>query len=166
VDAALAAKEATIAALKEKIKQQEAAAAEAARKAAAEAAAAEEARKLEAQREAHALRKNKLNSAFTGAFANAAKQKAEVAAAAAATAAASAAAEASAPADSETVKGVLAAGSAWEVLQLKKGAGAADLKRRYKELARKLHPDKCSIEGATAAFQKVQEAYSELVKVV
>jgi DnaJ-domain-containing protein 1 len=84
----------------------------------------------------------------------------------AAAAAATAAAEASAPADGETVKGVLAAGSAWEVLQLKKGAGAADVKRRYKELARKLHPDKCSIEGATAAFQKVQEAYSELVKVV
>ena len=40
----------------------------------------------------------------------------------------------------------------------------ADVRRAYKALAVALHPDKCSEEGAQAAFQRVNTAHTNLVK--
>ena len=47
--------------------------------------------------------------------------------------------------------------------QLPEGAGRAQVKERYKDLARRLHPDKCQLAAATEAFQKVSRAYNNLL---
>jgi DnaJ-class molecular chaperone len=113
-------------------------------------------------------RKSRLNSAFGSAFAGAAKAAAaakQQAAAAAATAAAAAAASGT-DVDAEEVKRVLACKSHYEVLQLQPGCGSAVLKKRYREMAVRLHPDKCKAEKASDAFQRAHTAYQELLRVV
>lgn len=54
----------------------------------------------------------------------------------------------------------------YETLQLGPEAGTEELKRAYKELARKLHPDKNpgAEEQVTAEFQAVTEAYEALTE--
>jgi DnaJ family protein B protein 12 len=121
--------------------------------AAAQAAAAAE---LEARRA-------RLNGAFGAAFANAAKVQAEKKQAAAA---AAAAAPSGGAADAAEVARVLGSRSHYDVLQLSPGCGSAALKKRYREMAMRLHPDKCGAEGASAAFQRANTAYQELLKVV
>ena len=49
-------------------------------------------------------------------------------------------------------------------LQLHVGANNAQVRRSYRQLAIGLHPDKCSLEGAAAAFHKVNSAYNSLLK--
>lgn len=110
-------------------------------------------------------RKSRLNSAFGSAFANAAKVQAEAKQQAAAAAAAAAAAIGS-DADTEEVKRVLASKTHYDVLQLKPGCGSAALKKRYREMAVRLHPDKCKADKASDAFQRAHTAYQELLKVV
>ena len=47
--------------------------------------------------------------------------------------------------DAAQVARVLASKSHLECLQLRPGAGRADVKAKYHELARLLHPDKCKV---------------------
>eukprot|EP00775_Hariotina_reticulata_P010540 gene10540-10700_t len=114
-------------------------------------------------------RKQRLNSAFGSAFASAKAKQAEEAAAARAAAkqdAAGAAASAQAEADAVEVQRVLASTNDYDVLQLKPGCGAAALKKRYKEMAVRLHPDKCKHVRASSAFQKAHKAYQALLALV
>ena len=50
----------------------------------------------------------------------------------------------------------------YEVLGLAKGASAADIKKAYRTLARKHHPDIDKSEGAAAKFKEISEAYQVL----
>lgn len=49
-------------------------------------------------------------------------------------------------------------------LQLHIGANSAQVRKSYRQLAMALHPDKCKLEGAADAFQKVNAAYNRLLK--
>jgi DnaJ-class molecular chaperone len=40
----------------------------------------------------------------------------------------------------------------------------AAIRRSYKQLAVALHPDKCSLEHAAEAFQRLHKAYTNLSK--
>ena len=48
------------------------------------------------------------------------------------------------------------------VLSLPRTASEADIKRAFKKLSMKIHPDKCAHPQATAAFQRVSEAVAVL----
>ena len=50
----------------------------------------------------------------------------------------------------------------YEILGLKKGAPIEEVKRAYKELAKKYHPDVSKEENAEKKFKEVVEAYSIL----
>ncbi|VDN55674.1 unnamed protein product [Dracunculus medinensis] len=50
----------------------------------------------------------------------------------------------------------------YEILNLKKDACEADMKREYRKLALQLHPDKCRAPGATEAFKALGNAYAVL----
>lgn len=108
-------------------------------------------------------RKARLNSAFGAAFANAAKTKSAESVQASTQQATT---TEPAAADIAEVKRVLSSKGDYEVLQLLSGCSRAELKKRYKEMAVRLHPDKCSEEGATSAFQRVHKAYQNLNKFV
>ena len=128
-------------------------------------AAEQVAQQQAAQQQEMEQRKSRLNSAFGSAFANAAKAQAAAKQQAAAAAAAAAAAS-GVDLDAEEVKRVLASKSHYEVLRLQPGCGSAALKKRYREMAVKLHPDKCKAAQASDAFQRAHTAYQELLKVV
>jgi len=62
-----------------------------------------------------------------------------------------------------TVSSILHAKNHFQVLGLPaKRCGGADLKRAYKTIALRVHPDKCSDDGAIEAFRRLQEAFSVL----
>merc|ERR1719498_1844923 len=48
----------------------------------------------------------------------------------------------------------------YEILQVQRTCKEEDLKKAYKKLAIKLHPDKCRLTGAEEAFKKVSTAFS------
>jgi DnaJ-class molecular chaperone len=50
----------------------------------------------------------------------------------------------------------------YAILGLSKGAGEDEIKKAYKKIALRLHPDKCKEDGAEEAFKKVNEAVSVL----
>ena len=50
----------------------------------------------------------------------------------------------------------------YEVLGLSKGASDADIKKAFRTLARKYHPDVNKEPGAEAKFKEISEAYTVL----
>ncbi|CAD5218819.1 unnamed protein product [Bursaphelenchus okinawaensis] len=50
----------------------------------------------------------------------------------------------------------------YEILQVSRDVTEVVLKKKYRELALKLHPDKCQAPGATEAFKALGNAYSVL----
>ena len=50
----------------------------------------------------------------------------------------------------------------YNVMGLSKNAPEPDIKKAYKRLALKLHPDKCSLPGSEDAFKNLSEAFSVL----
>jgi DnaJ family protein B protein 12 len=50
----------------------------------------------------------------------------------------------------------------YEILQVEKNCSEIHLKKKYRELALKLHPDKCKVPGATDAFKALGNAYAVL----
>jgi len=53
----------------------------------------------------------------------------------------------------------------YECLQARPGESAESIKKKYKKLAMMFHPDKCKLQGAKAAFQRLHHAYSNLSKI-
>ena len=49
-------------------------------------------------------------------------------------------------------------------LQLSQPTMLSTIKKKYKELARMLHPDKCQLRGANEAFVKIGKAYDRLIQ--
>ncbi|KAK9916637.1 hypothetical protein WJX75_005192 [Coccomyxa subellipsoidea] len=110
------------------------------------------------QRDDMARRKSRLEAGFAEAFKQA-KQ----------TAAADMAKPGRAPvsaADTAEVARVLAARDDYEVLGVQPGASSAAARRRYREMAVALHPDKCRVPKAKDAFQRLVRAYQEVTKSV
>ena len=58
-------------------------------------------------------------------------------------------------ADEQEAHRVLTASSDFEVLRLRPGADRSTLKRRYREMAMALHPDKCKVLGCTPSTLQV-----------
>lgn len=134
-------------------------------KADAEKAAQQLQQQLQQQQQELQQRKSRLNSAFGSAFANAAKARQEQKAAANTAGDASNGTQSNAntaEADEAEVKRVLSSKNDYDVLQLKPGCDKAALKKRYKEMAVRLHPDKCKAADASAAFQRANKAYVAL----
>lgn len=50
----------------------------------------------------------------------------------------------------------------YEILQVKRDSTVTHLKKKYYELALKLHPDKCKVPGSTEAFKALGNAYGVL----
>ena len=57
----------------------------------------------------------------------------------------------------------------YEILGLSKGASASEIKKAYRKMAKKYHPDKlrgqdpAMIKGAEEKFREVQKAYETLI---
>eukprot|EP00438_Fugacium_kawagutii_P008437 Skav234483 [mRNA] locus=scaffold1647:365328:369397:- [translate_table: standard] len=61
------------------------------------------------------------------------------------------------------IKKVSSAGDDYyRILGVEKGASDDEIKKAYRKLALRLHPDKCKDSGAEEAFKKVGEAFSVL----
>ena len=60
------------------------------------------------------------------------------------------------------VQRVQLAGTDWQVLDLPPGSQRKWVTKSYRDLAKILHPDKCSAPGAKEAFQKLNKAYRAL----
>jgi len=78
--------------------------------------------------------------------------------------AAAAAATAAAVADSKEVGRVLGCTNHLQVLKVSAHSSAGEIRKAYLLLSRALHPDKCRVDKATDAFQRVSRAYKELMK--
>lgn len=76
------------------------------------------------------------------------------------------------PSDMESIKAmfVKATDSAYKILEISSSATDAEVKKAYRTMAKKYHPDKLQskdpalIRGAQEKFQKVQEAYEAIQK--
>jgi DnaJ-domain-containing protein 1 len=67
-------------------------------------------------------------------------------------------------ADKTEVSRVLNATSDYAVLKLQPGADSAAIRKRYREMAVKLHPDKCPTAQAAEAFHRLVRAYQNIAK--
>ncbi len=56
----------------------------------------------------------------------------------------------------------MASQSYYEILGITRDAGEAEIKKAYRELARKYHPDVCKEKGAEERFKEINEAYGVL----
>ena len=63
---------------------------------------------------------------------------------------------------SEEVQRIIRTKDLYEVLQVERTCSSDDLKRSYRKIAVKVHPDRCKDPKATEAFQKVSHAYQTL----
>jgi DnaJ like chaperone protein len=76
------------------------------------------------------------------------------------------------PNDRESIKAMFikATGNAYKILEIEPTATDAEVKKAYRTMAKKYHPDKllsrdpALIKGAQEKFQKVQEAYENIQK--
>ena len=76
------------------------------------------------------------------------------------------------PRDFESIKAMFydSTDNAYKILELQKGATPQDIKKAYRRMAKKYHPDKVQHlgeeyqKGAEEKFRKVQEAYEQLQK--
>jgi len=59
---------------------------------------------------------------------------------------------------------ILNSRSDYDCFQLSQPTMLSTIKKKYKELARMLHPDKCNLDGAKEAFIKIGEAYERLIQ--
>lgn len=107
------------------------------------------------QEEERQRRRAKLEAGFTEAF-NKAKEAAAAEIAASKTAISFA--------DKAEVSRVLNATSDYAVLRLRPGADSAAIRKRYREMAVNLHPDKCPTAQATEAFHRLVRAYQNVAK--
>jgi len=73
-------------------------------------------------------------------------------------------AAAAAVADSKEVGRVLGCTNHLQVLKVSAHSSAGEIRKAYLLLSRALHPDKCRVDKATDAFQRVSRAYKELMK--
>ena len=71
---------------------------------------------------------------------------------------------AAAVADAKEVGRVLGCTNDLQVLKVSAYSSAAEIRKAYLLLSRALHPDKCRVDKATDAFQRVSRAYKELMK--
>jgi hypothetical protein len=60
---------------------------------------------------------------------------------------------------SELISNILSSEDYYEILGLDRTASESDIKKRYRTIARTIHPDKCSLENCEDAFKKVGTAY-------
>eukprot|EP00955_Chlamydomonas_euryale_P075959 362507-Chlamydomonas_euryale.AAC.9 len=126
--------------------------------------AKEAARRAAEEKQQETLRKRQtLNKGFSSVAGPTAAQPATAGASGTAVAAAPAQ-PAIAPGDEAEVKRVMGSSNDYVVLKLHVGASLSQVRKSYRTLAIALHPDKCKTEGAADAFQRVQQAYSKLVK--
>ncbi len=74
--------------------------------------------------------------------------------------------------DFESIKAMFfqEAGNAYKILEIEKTATVSEIKKAYRKMAKKYHPDKVQhlgeahVKGAQEKFQKVQKAYEQLQK--
>lgn len=59
----------------------------------------------------------------------------------------------------ELISMILSSEDYYAILGLDRGSSEVDIKKRYRTLARTLHPDKCSLDKCEEAFKKVGTAY-------
>ena len=71
---------------------------------------------------------------------------------------------AAAVADAKEVGRVLGCTNDLQVLKVSAYSSAAEIRKAYLLLSRALHPDKCRVDKATDAFQRVSRAYKDLMK--
>jgi len=67
-------------------------------------------------------------------------------------------------ADEKEINRILKSKSDYDVLKLAPGSTAAELRRRYREMALSCHPDKCKHPQSQEAFRKIVTAYTSLTK--
>lgn len=53
----------------------------------------------------------------------------------------------------------------YRILEFNYPVGKAEIKTRYRELAKRYHPDVCKHPGATEQFKLISNAYQELMKI-
>jgi DnaJ like chaperone protein len=76
------------------------------------------------------------------------------------------------PSDKDSIKAmfVKASGNAYKILEISSSATNEEVKKAYRDMAKKYHPDKLQskdpalVKGAQEKFQKVQEAYETIQK--
>lgn len=69
-------------------------------------------------------------------------------------------------ADEQEVARVIQSTSDYACLKLHVGASLSQVKKSYRQMAIALHPDKCRLEGAATAFQRIGTAYANLSKLL
>ena len=67
-------------------------------------------------------------------------------------------------ADEKEINRILNSKSDYDMLKLAPGSSAAELRKRYREMALSCHPDKCSHPKSQEAFRKIVTAYTSLSK--
>lgn len=65
-------------------------------------------------------------------------------------------------ADQEELRRIERATNDWEVLKVDRSATLAQVKSSYRKLAVAVHPDKCPLPEAQAAFQKINNSYQAI----